>query len=86
MSKPFEVRRADTLQAVWQAHSGRCALCGGPMPEQRFDVAHATLWKKLRPTIDHIRPRAHGGSDAFDNLQLAHAICNRRKGRTWSDR
>lgn len=51
------------------------------MPAHRFEVAHATLWKKQRPTFDHIRPKAAGGSDAPENLQLAHAECNWRKGR-----
>ncbi|HRJ02170.1 MAG TPA: HNH endonuclease signature motif containing protein [Hyphomonas sp.] len=50
------------------------------MPAGRFDVAHATLWRKWRPTFDHIRPRAAGGSDSAENLQLAHGVCNRRKG------
>ncbi|MFN4224834.1 MAG: HNH endonuclease [Hyphomonas sp.] len=50
------------------------------MPAQRFDLAHATLWRIWRPTFDHIRPRAAGGSDRPENLQLAHALCNRRKG------
>jgi 5-methylcytosine-specific restriction endonuclease McrA len=60
--------------------AGRCSLCGKLMPAQRFDVAHATLWRKGRPTFDHIRPKAAGGSDAAENLQLAHAVCNWRKG------
>ena len=51
------------------------------MPRHRFEVAHATLWKKQRPSFDHIRARARGGSDKPENLQLAHADCNRRKGR-----
>ncbi|MEQ9505090.1 MAG: HNH endonuclease signature motif containing protein [Hyphomonas sp.] len=50
------------------------------MPASRFDLAHATLWKKQRPTFDHIRPKAAGGSEAWSNLQLAHAVCNWRKG------
>ncbi|MFC6197572.1 HNH endonuclease [Ponticaulis profundi] len=54
------------------------------MPRHRFDVAHATLWSKQRPTFDHIRPRAKGGHDDESNLQLAHAACNKRKGSRWS--
>ena len=65
---------------LWTAQSGLCALCGEAMPASRFDTAHATLWKKQRPTFDHIVPLVRGGSDAPANLQLAHAACNRRKG------
>jgi 5-methylcytosine-specific restriction endonuclease McrA len=65
------------------ASVGRCALCGESMPRGRFDVPHATVWKKKRPTFDHIRPRAKGGGDPPENLQLAHARCNKRKGDCW---
>ena len=50
----------------------------------RFDVPHATVWKKQRPTFDHIRPRVKGGGDEPENLQLAHAGCNKRKGDSWA--
>jgi 5-methylcytosine-specific restriction endonuclease McrA len=53
------------------------------MPTGRFDVPHATVWKKKRPTFDHIRPRKKGGTDDPANLQLAHAECNWRKGSSW---
>jgi 5-methylcytosine-specific restriction endonuclease McrA len=32
------------------------------------------------PTIDHILPIACGGNDTRANVQLAHFICNSRKG------
>ncbi|MEL6257967.1 MAG: HNH endonuclease [Pseudomonadota bacterium] len=51
------------------------------MPRHRFDTPHAAVWKKRRPTFDHIHARSRGGGDAPDNLQLAHAECNWRKGR-----
>lgn len=52
------------------------------MPRSRFAVAHATIWKRERPTFDHVVPLAAGGPDRQDNLQLAHARCNKRKGRS----
>ncbi|MEM7766466.1 MAG: HNH endonuclease signature motif containing protein [Pseudomonadota bacterium] len=54
------------------------------MPADRGKVAHGTVWKKQRPTLDHIQPRSKGGRDTPDNLQLAHADCNRRKGDRWT--
>jgi 5-methylcytosine-specific restriction endonuclease McrA len=33
-----------------------------------------------RATIEHILPRAHGGTDALENLGLACARCNAQKG------
>lgn len=44
-----------------------CGLCGNP-------VALAEVH------IDHVLPVAHGGSDDPHNLQVAHALCNIRKG------
>ena len=68
---------------LWAKQEGRCAICGEAMPAERFDVPHATVWKKKRPTFDHIRPRVKGGGDEPSNLQLAHADCNWRKGDAW---
>ncbi|MAT34603.1 MAG: hypothetical protein CMK06_05605 [Ponticaulis sp.] len=52
------------------------------MPRHRFETAHRTLWAKRRPTLDHIRPKSRGGQDRLENLQLAHAQCNKIKGNT----
>ena len=68
---------------LWAKHGGNCAICGKPMPKGRFDVPHATVWKKQRPTFDHIRPKVKGGGDEPENLQLAHAQCNWTKGDRW---
>ncbi len=68
------------FQDLWNAQSGLCALCGRAMPASRWDTPHATVWKKMRPTFDHIRPRSKGGDDSVGNLQLAHARCNKIKG------
>lgn len=80
MSQSFAPPDTELFRALWEKQDGCCALCGMAMPESRFDLAHATLWKKQRPTFDHIRPKAAGGSDVPGNLQLTHAVCNWRKG------
>jgi len=50
------------------------------MMRNRFEAPHARVWAKQRATLDHIIPRSKGGSDAAENLQLAHARCNKIKG------
>jgi 5-methylcytosine-specific restriction endonuclease McrA len=37
-------------------------------------------------SLDHIQPRADGGTDSMDNLQTLCRPCNSRKGRTSTDR
>lgn len=81
MSQSFIPPSTDLFRSLWQAQAGCCALCGRPMPESRFRTAHATIWKRERPTFDHIIPRAAGGPDRPENLQLAHARCNKKKGK-----
>lgn len=54
-----------------------CQLCGEPI-----------CWtippgSQRGASIDHRKPRAAGGTDAFANLQLAHWICNQAKGAQW---
>jgi hypothetical protein len=44
-----------------------CALCGGKVAPDELD-------------IDHVVPRSKGGSDEPENLQVAHRLCNQRKG------
>ena len=48
--------------------STKCALCG----DQIKDMKDAS--------VDHKIPRSRGGSDALENLQLAHRKCNEAKG------
>jgi len=80
VSQSFAPPDTEIFHTLWGQQEGCCALCGLAMPKDRFELVHATLWKKQRPTFDHIRPKAAGGSDCAENLQLAHAACNWRKG------
>ena len=68
------------IETLWASQSGLCALCGEPMMRNRFEAPHSRIWEKQRATIDHIIPCSKGGTDARDNLQLAHAHCNKVKG------
>jgi hypothetical protein len=34
-------------------------------------------------TIEHLRPKAHGGCNHLPNLVLAHQICNERRDQDW---
>lgn len=52
----------------------RCQLCKSPVD---MTLSGMEQWG---PTIDHVIPLAKGGVDGPENVQLAHRICNLRKG------
>ncbi len=52
----------------------RCGLCGGHVP------MHQSAPHPQAPVIDHLVPLACGGDDVRANVQLAHSLCNARKG------
>jgi 5-methylcytosine-specific restriction endonuclease McrA len=55
------------FQTVWERDGGLCGLCGLSVdPNDRH--------------FDHIVPLKAGGVHATWNLQVAHPMCNRRKG------
>lgn len=45
-----------------------CGICGKPI-ERMKDC-----------TVDHIMPLSKGGQTTLENCQLAHKLCNKRKG------
>lgn len=80
LSHTFAAPKTELFLSLWQAQSGKCALCEKPMLKNRFEAPHARIWAKQRATFDHIIPRSKGGQDEADNFQLAHARCNKLKG------
>jgi 5-methylcytosine-specific restriction endonuclease McrA len=61
------------VEAIASRDGWICKLCGQPV-DPKINIG---WW---RGTSDHIIPRSLGGTRAFSNLQLAHAICNERRG------
>lgn len=53
---------------------GKCLHCGATL------VVGIDGEPRSMATIEHILPRAHGGTDALENLGLACARCNSEKG------
>jgi 5-methylcytosine-specific restriction endonuclease McrA len=57
-----------------------CAIC-----HRAIDL-EAPPFSPLAVEVDHIVPRARGGSMyALENLQLTHSQCNRKKGARMAD-
>ena len=67
-----------TLRELVERNGLRCAICG----EMCDPSDHS--WSKYTgpkyPSIDHIIPMSKGGGHTWDNVQVAHIICNSAKG------
>jgi 5-methylcytosine-specific restriction endonuclease McrA len=62
-------QRRETLWNMQMKRQGfvRCFVCNG-------------LVKKEHATLEHIVPRAKGGTDEMSNLAISHASCNHSRG------
>ena len=59
------------VRKMAKAQDWLCPLCGNPLRNgSPFNV-------------DHIRPRARGGSNSRKNKQVTHEACNTRKAAVW---
>lgn len=69
----FKISRSVRLQ-IYADAGWVCQLCQCPTRSNE-DSNHPRY-----PTLDHIVPRAHGGSDSLENLRLACRQCNITRG------
>ena len=67
---------------VYERDAWTCGIC-----EERVDRDLVGSKSEWRPSLDHVIPRAKGGSDDPSNLRLAHMWCNaaRNDGRSYTD-
>lgn len=72
-----------TLKKLIKRDGLRCAICGGMCDPN--DHSWSKYFGATSPTIDHIIPMAKGGGHTWDNVQVAHAICNSYKGDNLSE-
>lgn len=61
-----EVEPIDRM-AVYERDQGRCGICGDPVDVRAFH-------------LDHVIPLCKGGPHTYANVQVAHPLCNIRKG------
>jgi 5-methylcytosine-specific restriction endonuclease McrA len=62
------------LSEVGDRDGWRCHLCREPVDRTLSGLA------PLGPTIDHLIPLIDGGPDTFENVSLAHRVCNCGRG------
>lgn len=70
----YGMTRAELRHLLYQRQEGLCAICARPLGRKYL----TSKWINL----DHRRPRAHGGPDTVENLDLTHRPCNTRKADT----
>lgn len=63
-----------TVQQIADRDGNRCHICGKSVDMSRSGLA------KWGPTIDHLVPVSHGGTNDPGNLALAHRQCNTVRG------
>lgn len=64
---------------LWQAQNGLCYICGSKFPPGWLSRDFVEI-NGLYPSLDHVVPRALGGSTDWTNTLLAHTKCNSLKG------
>lgn len=69
-----------TLAKVAERDGNICQICGLFVDwDDRENIENTTICGGMYPSIDHIVPISCGGLHSWENVQLAHRVCNTRK-------
>lgn len=69
-----------TLESLYRRDKGICALCGEACEWKDYEWRGGfKITGNNYPSVDHIIPLAKGGEHSWNNIQLAHRICNSLK-------
>lgn len=70
-----------TLEKVFRKDKGICHICGCSCDWNDYIVNEngTHIAGNSYPSIDHVFPLSKGGTDTWDNVKLAHRICNSHK-------
>lgn len=70
-----------TLNKLFIRDHGICHICGKPCDyTDKEERPNTIVCGNNYPSIDHVIPLAKGGLHSWDNVKLAHRICNSLKG------
>lgn len=69
-----------SLDKLYKRDKGICYICGKECDYNDYDIVDNNfIVGNNYPSIDHYIPISKGGTDDWNNLKLAHFICNTRK-------
>ena len=59
---------------------GRCWICGGKCDPHDYTIKDGyKICGNNYPSVDHVVPICEGGEDSWENVKLAHRICNTKR-------
>ena len=77
IAKEKRIDKDITVQGVFARDGGICWICGGRCNTEDYRVVNGTvICGRSYPSIDHVVPICEGGTDAWENVKLAHRQCN----------
>lgn len=66
-----------TLESLYRRDKGVCHICGKPCNYEDYTVGGDTfIAGNWYPSIDHVVPISRGGRHSWNNVKLAHRLCN----------
>lgn len=66
-----------TVMRLYKRDRGVCWICGKPCdPHDWTEINGTIICGNAYPSIDHVIPLSKGGKESWDNVRLAHRICN----------
>lgn len=70
------------LHTLYHRDRGICHICGKPCDwaDYKINEQGYKVYGNLYPTRDHLIPKSKGGEHSYQNIALAHLICNSRRG------
>lgn len=70
-----------TLDILYKIDKGICHICNGECDyEDYIHIGSTMVAGNEYPSIDHLIPLAKGGTHTWNNIRLAHRLCNSIKG------
>lgn len=69
------------LDEVYERDNGICYICGKACDWNDYTERNGVIiYGDNYPSRDHVIPKTKGGGNTWDNIRLAHRLCNTRKG------
>ena len=78
--KDKRVDKGINALSLFKRDNGVCWICGGKCDLNDYTTRNGVfIAGDWYPSVDHVKPICEGGEDAWENVKLAHRICNSRR-------